>query len=152
MKKIFKKLLMIGVITPVFTASATCSVSLDAIYFGNYNPFKDTDVLSSSKASVTCSAPTSYTLKMRTGTSGNVYYRYMTNTIYPEKNTPLRYGLFLDSARSIVWGDGTGITQVFQGSTNEGVPDNIVIYGKIYKLQNVYKGSYAESVIMELDY
>ena len=147
-----KKILMALIFSPILGASANCSVSMDPIYFGNYNPFSGADVLSSSRIYVMCDSKISYVIRVRTGDSGTPLFRNMTNMIYPEKNTPLKYSLFVDSGRSIIWGDGTGVTQFHQATTSPNVSENVVIYGKIYKSQNVYKGSYRDTIMIDLEY
>lgn len=65
----------------------------------------------------------------------------------------LRYNLYLDSSRTTVWGDGTGGTRVY---SDRAQPNNhtvtVPVFGRIYGAQDVGAGSYADSLIVTLDF
>lgn len=65
----------------------------------------------------------------------------------------LAYQLYLDAARTTVWGDGTGGTSRF-GPYHPSVdtPTEVPIYGRIPAGQNVGAGSYSDTVVVTISY
>ena len=65
----------------------------------------------------------------------------------------LRYNVFLDPQRQIVWGDGTGGTQVL---TEHAKPNNkevvIPVYGRVGAAQDVRAGRYTDSLVVTIDF
>jgi spore coat protein U-like protein len=68
----------------------------------------------------------------------------------------LSYNLYLDSARTLVWGDGTAGTQTYSVAninTNPSVTVNPTIYAQIPGLQQSTKvGNYSDTIVMTLNY
>lgn len=64
----------------------------------------------------------------------------------------LAYNLYLDAARTVVWGDGTGGSSAYgpvhpaEGSTT------LTIYGRIPAGQHVAAGSYSDTVTVTLQF
>jgi spore coat protein U-like protein len=85
-----------------------------------------------------------YTIRLTSG-PGSFVARQMQHLTLPGE--VLRYNLFQDAARSLVWGDGTAGTVVVTGQfafpppNQETVPP-IPIYGRIPADQNVVPGTY----------
>lgn len=63
----------------------------------------------------------------------------------------LQYNLYLDSAHTIVWGDGTGLTQTLTGVAL-GAQDILQVYGRVFALQPVGVGAYADTVTVTVEY
>lgn len=143
-----KHLILACLINPILLASAACNVSIGTLSFGSYNPFLNIDILSSANINVQCSEDKAFTIKIKPNSSGNLY-REMNNIVYPDVNTTLKYGVYLDVGRTSIWSDGSGYTSYYSGS---GLVSNIVMYGALYKLQNVYKGSYSDILNVEISY
>ncbi len=65
----------------------------------------------------------------------------------------LNYNLYLDAARTTIWGDGTGGTQVY---SNANPPNNtnvtVTIYGRIPASQDVSAGSYTNTVTATINF
>lgn len=65
----------------------------------------------------------------------------------------LEYQLYLDAARSTVWGDGTGGTSHFGPyHPSADTPTSVPIYGRIPAGQNAGAGSYSDTVVVTLSY
>ena len=60
----------------------------------------------------------------------------------------LSYNLYLDAARTTIWGDGTGGTQTFFNHNPQGNNRDIVIpiYGRVPAGQDVGAGTYTNTV------
>lgn len=143
-----KKLLLLILMCSVNVASANCLFNVSNLDFGNYHsPYQRTDVLSSSPIGVMCdnlSSGNTLTIKMYQGQSSN-YNRYLSNG-----KDNLYYNLYLDSARSVVWGDGTNGTSVYNGAINQNT--NVMIFSSIFKKQNISPGMYQDSIVFEMSF
>jgi spore coat protein U-like protein len=66
----------------------------------------------------------------------------------------LFYNLFLDAARTIVWGDGTGGTQFYFSQNPQPNNQNISvpIYGRMPALQDVKVGNYGDTITVTLNF
>jgi spore coat protein U-like protein len=63
----------------------------------------------------------------------------------------LDYNLYRDSARTEVWGDGTGSTAIHAG-VGTGIPVQFNLYGRISGRQNVRADIYNDSVIVTVEW
>jgi spore coat protein U-like protein len=60
------------------------------------------------------------------------------------------YNLYLDAARTVVWGDGSAGTSVYRVRPVSGRTFSVPIYGRIPPRQNVRAGRYSDVVIVTL--
>jgi spore coat protein U-like protein len=60
---------------------------------------------------------------------------------------PLNYNLYLDAARTQVWGNGTSGTSTHSNSNFALFPVVVPIYARIFAGQNVTVGSYSDTVV-----
>jgi spore coat protein U-like protein len=60
------------------------------------------------------------------------------------------YNLYLDAARTVVWGDGSAGTSVYRVRPVSGRTVSVPIYGRIPPRQNVRAGRYSDVVIITL--
>ena len=163
MKKLLIPLLAAVAMTVPLPASAllclvcSCTVSTTAVAFGLYAPLSAPPNLSTGNISVSCTATASvlvnYTIDLGTGNSSSYSPRLMGSG-----SNRLGYNLFTDSARTSVWGNGTGGTgrivsgdiplTLFTGSTV-----NYPVYGRIPGSQKtVPPGSYNDAVQVTVTY
>lgn len=157
-------LLVIAGIMPLesFAANGTCTVSATPHAFGSYSPLSASPVDSTATISVTCVGITilflvtldvDYTINLSKGGAGSYSPRYMSLL-----TNHLTYNLYTDSARSIVWGDGTGGTSTKTGSIHgtgllfTSVTDNHTIYGRIPGSQNISAGAYTDIITVTVNY
>jgi spore coat protein U-like protein len=65
----------------------------------------------------------------------------------------LTYNLYLDAARTIVWGDGSGGSQMYLSNNPPKSADvQLTVYGKIDSFQDVSAGSYADTVTVTVNF
>lgn len=123
--------------------STTCTASATGVAFGTYDPFSSAPLDSTGSISVTCSSSTSYTIALSAG-QGSFATRTLTSGVHP-----LAYNLYTDVLRTTVWGDGSGPTATVAGS---GTSASFNVYGRVPALQNAYVGSYADTIVVTVNF
>jgi spore coat protein U-like protein len=123
--------------------SATCTVSTPGVNFGSYDVFSNQNLDSTGNISVICDIGVSYTIFLSPG-GGSYASRSMAGGVHR-----LSYNLYTDPSRTSVWGDGSGGTSIAGGSA---IPANHPVYGRIPARQNVYVGSYSDSITVTLNF
>lgn len=136
------------------TVNANCLVSATALNFGTYVPTAgDMDV--NSTVSVRCTRNTPFTVALDDGTTagGSFAQRLMTNGA-----DTLEYNLYTATARSVVWGDDTGSTDMVAG-TGAGLAvanaQTLTVYGRLFDSvtnQAAPAGSYADTITVTVTY
>ncbi|KPF70416.1 hypothetical protein IP84_01385 [beta proteobacterium AAP99] len=117
------------------TASVTkvCTVSATTLAFGSYDPSSGTALDQTSTINVRCTRNTPFTVALNTGGTGGTFTNRVMRDAAPTPNT-LNYNLFTTSARTTVWGDGTGTTGTMPGvGAGMGVPNTVAltVFGRI---------------------
>jgi spore coat protein U-like protein len=130
-------------------AEAACTVSATGVSFGTYNVFTTTATTSTATVTYRCgSADHNILISISTGSSGT----YVARTLNRSTET-LSYNLYLDSAFATVWGDGSGMTGVYQKSNPPNNSDvALTVYGRITAQQDVTVGSYSDTVIATVNF
>ena len=123
--------------------SATCSVSTIGVNFGSYDVFSNANSDGAGSVSVGCDAAAAYSIAISSG-NGSYASRWMASGAHQ-----LVYNLYRDASRSTIWGDGTGGSAVVSGS---GTGATHTVYGRIPSRQNVYAGSYSDSIVVIVTY
>lgn len=130
----------------------TCQiVRIDAVFFGLYDPFYNGHTDSTGAVVFRCSdvQPTdSVVVEIDRGGSGTFSPRKMSGGSWD-----LVYNLYLDAARTVVWGDGTSGTGRYGPSLppeNEDV--TVTIYGRAPSRQNLGAASYQDDLVVTLVY
>lgn len=131
-----------------------CYIAVNSMAFGSYDVFNPIHTDSEGSIVVTCDrsgGPQSVAVTIAIGpsaTTGLVSNRAMK---MGGGNEAFAYNLFLDAARTAVWGDTPGVNTFSQtvsppnkGSTQITVP----IFGRIPAGQDVRVGSYSDSVVV----
>lgn len=89
-----------------------------------------------------------YTIELSTGSSGSYHGRIMRFA-----GNQLPYQLFLDSARTVIWGDGTGATGVISGTLPQGQKVvTLTVYGRVYGGTTSVPGTYTDAIALTVDY
>ncbi len=132
-------------------ADIRCSIEgVTSVSFSDYNVFETSPKDGQGSVTYSCRGVGQRTVSidLSSGFSGLFNPRRMTSS-----RGVLPYNLFLDPACTTIWGDGTG------GSSRYGPlspPNNtavvVLIYGRIPPRQDVAPGSYADSVILTLNF
>lgn len=135
--------------------AASCQVSASDLVFGSYSANSATDVDTTATIAVQgCvddgSGPAvSYTIEIGPGVAGDFAGRAMRGP-----GGDLRYNVYADAARQLVWGDGTGGSVTVSNAlllplTAAGTH---VAYGRIPARQSVEAGSYADTLTITISY
>ena len=142
------RLLVATVVLCVLSASKTsaapsCTISATSVNFASYNVFNPSATDSAGTITINCNnSAHNIVVTLSKGASATFNPRTMTKGA-----EALNYNLFLDAARSSVWGDGTGGTSTY---TNSNPPNNtdivITVYGRVSAGQDVTAGAYSDTV------
>lgn len=144
-----KRLLFLGIglawLAAAHPAKAqSCTISTRAnVVFGNYSVYTATPVTATGRIRINCNnATNSVIVDLSRGNAPTFIPRYMLKGI-----EQLTYNLYLDAARTTIWGDNTGGTSHY-GPTNPPNGSNVTlrIYGQITALQDVSAGAYTDSI------
>jgi spore coat protein U-like protein len=147
------------VAAPVIAAgTVSCSVSATGLSFGSYDVFAASPITSTTTLSVTCTltaggtTTVNYAIALSPGSSSTFVQRQMKNG-----GNALGYNLYSDSARTTVWGDGTGSTQTVSGSmqvkpATPTLTNNFTVYGSVPALQDAAVGAYSDNITITLTY
>lgn len=127
---------------------AGCIINVSNLNFGTYqSPYQYSDILSSGNINLSCDSSSngnSVGIKLSSGQSEN-FDRYLTNG-----HDKLNYNLYLDNNRSVIFGDGSNGTSMYNGTLSSN--NNINIFAKVPKNQNVSPGNYQDNIIFEVTF
>ncbi|HXE80604.1 MAG TPA: spore coat U domain-containing protein [Vicinamibacterales bacterium] len=129
---------------------AACTVSATGVSFGSYDILSPTPDDSTGSIVILCSpGDKNIQVSLSTGSSGTYTARTLVNG-----SDVLLYNLYSDAARTVVWGDGTGGTSVLliPNWTGGRKPKTYVIYGRMPAQQNAAAGTYADSIVVTVDF
>jgi spore coat protein U-like protein len=133
---------------------STCTVATTGITFPAYASPGSANSDSTGDVAVTCTATLlagtgSYTIAISTGSGAFTNRTLISGTHF------LNYNLYTDSARSIVWGDGTGGTQTVSDSyliLLTPTTRHYTAYGRVPGSQNKPAGTYTDTVTVTVTY
>ena len=126
--------------------AAKCTIATTPIAFGTYNVFSSAPVDSVGSLLFDGSGTNNVSIAISQGQSGSFQPRALRSG-----SESLYYNLFLDAARSTVWGNGSGGTQTYV--TDPGKDDvSVTIYGRIPPQQDVTFGAYGDSVTVTINF
>jgi spore coat protein U-like protein len=140
---------------PARALLANCNVNATSVSFGAYNVFNPSPTDATGQVTVSCtglvlSLSVSYQIQLSPGSSGS----FAARTLVSGANL-LSYNLYRDAARTSIWGDGSSGTSTVNDGYSLGlftVIRNYNVYGRIPALQNAVAGSYADSIIVTVNY
>jgi spore coat protein U-like protein len=127
-----------------------CSVTpLGSINFGSYDVFSTIPLDSTGTIQILCdrTQPNVVIFIGPSSNSGGFNPRKMIRT---GSTDLLSYNLYTDAGRTLTWGDGTGGTSDVTQKVLKNTPLNVTIFGRIPASQNVYVGSYGETVTVTI--
>lgn len=131
-------------------AVLSCTIqSAPPMAFGNYNPLLFTNLDAQTSINITCTGTGSELMETRLGpgVSGTMGARVMRNG-----TASLSYGLYTNSARTIIWGDGTAGTSFPIDRIRRFSNITYQVYGRIPPRQNVPVGPYSDTVVIQVDW
>jgi spore coat protein U-like protein len=144
---------LIGVALLCATANAAnCTVSSTGVSFGSYNALSSSMGDTAGRVTIICSGTqsehVSYTLSLTRPAEQTEGH-----TLRGVGHT-LRYGLFLNSARTVRWGDGTRGTSEIKDSMdliNGRGLQSYVIYGQMPSRQiEASEGTYTDTIVVTM--
>ncbi|MEP7124646.1 MAG: spore coat U domain-containing protein [Byssovorax sp.] len=131
-------------------ATTSCSfTTVVGVAFGTYDVFSTSPLDSTGSVTVLCTGvgpSDTIVIDMSRGNASSFGPRQMLRG-----GTALDYNLFLDAARTTVWGDGTSGTSHY-GPTMppSGVGLTVPIYGRIPARQNAAAGAYSDTLVVTI--
>jgi len=145
-----KLLLCLLVLAAVHSAANAqyCRVQvLQDVSFGNYDPLQSGNLDAAGLLRMRCSpSAVNVSVKIGTGLGGGYQPRYMQSG-----SNQLGYNLYLDAARTVVWGDGTsGTDYLFLNNLRNWI--SVSIYGRSPLGQSVAPGSYSDTVVVTIEW
>ena len=73
--------------------------------------------------------------------------------MFGPQGTELDYNLYLDATRRSIWGSGQGYTEAYVDSKPpKDTPVTVVVYGRIFRNQDVPAGQYSDVVIATIHF
>ncbi|MDO9053190.1 MAG: spore coat U domain-containing protein [Gallionella sp.] len=149
-----KMILGVILLSVPLSSQANCTLAIENFAFGAYSPASYTPLEAAGNIAVSCDGGVgpdiSYTLAINAGSSGSFVSRKMIYGPYA-----LNYNLYLNAARTTIWGDGnvgTGIVVDGYASIAGKNVRNYTVYGRIPVSQAVPPGAYNDSLIVTLTY
>jgi len=127
--------------------ASSCEVTTGALDFGTIGAALGAPVDASAAIDVRCTSGTPYRVTLGAGTGPAVTgpaARQMRNL-----GATLRYGLFLDPARSQPWGESLGESRAGTGS---GAAQRYTVFGRIFGNQQAEVGVYSDAVVVTIAY
>jgi spore coat protein U-like protein len=130
-------------------ADAACTVSATGVNFGGYSVFATTATTSTGTVTYNCgNADHNIRIDLSAGSSGTYTARTLAGS-----TESLSYNLYMDSAFSTVWGDGSGTTGEYQkGNPPNGTDVIVTVYGRITAQQDVSVGSYTDTIVATVNF
>ena len=132
------------------TVTENCVVSTTPVAFGNVDVTTGAAVEATGGISVTCTSGTGWSAAadVGSGTNATLASRKMASG-----TDLLNYGLYTDSGRTSLWGDGVGGSTATIDGTGTGSAQAHTIYGRIFASQAALPaGSYADTVTVTVTY
>jgi spore coat protein U-like protein len=130
-------------------AEAACAFAATGVSFGVYDVFAPAPSDSTGTITYRCDPPDkNITISIDGGANGSVANRHLRNG-----TENLSYNLYLDAARSTVWGDGTsGTTTYFIKNPVPNRDTILTIHGRIPAGQDVGVGIYVDTAMVEINF
>lgn len=128
--------------------AVNCKATVTPLVFGTYMPMTTSHLDVTGEVNVRCQAqPGSFSVVLSAGTSGDPLSR----TLVAGVGDILNYNLFLDAARTQVWGDGSPPTFFATGvRTSGGRPTfySFPVYGRVFANQAPNPGAYVDNILV----
>ena len=116
---------------------------MPGINFGFYDPTDSSDLTATTTITVKCRGNIDETLLASTGANSSDFSNRVLRG--GDGDDTLRYQLYVDRARTTVWGDGTGNTSPILVKQN-GAYSYTTIYAVMPAKQDASIGSYADTI------
>jgi spore coat protein U-like protein len=130
-------------------ATPQCNILVaSTLAFGRYDPISPAPLDSSAQLQYRCPPGQPVRISIDAGQSGTFAARELRNGA-----EVLRYNLFLDAARTRVWGDGSGGSSIGPLVVSMAAGVNTAwVFGRIAAGQDVSPGAYADTLSVTLNF
>jgi spore coat protein U-like protein len=145
-------LLAVAVLGAICAArvEAACTITVSSgVSFGTYNIFGGTPLDSTGQLSWRCSFFTFPTVRITLTKGGSTTYNPRRMRSGSET---LNYNLFTDSARTVVWGDGTEGTAAYSRQYPGWGLITVSVYGRVPAAQDAAVGNYTDTVTVVVNF
>lgn len=128
-------------------AAPTCQIAnATPMTFGTYHAGQAGPLDSVGEIDVTCAGAASIQVILGRGISGRESPRELTGG-----GVSIAYNLFLDAARTTIWGDGAEGTQTFMGAVMAAQTLRLPVFGRIFALQaGAPRGTYTDRIVVSV--
>jgi spore coat protein U-like protein len=149
MKIVYLTASVIALVAAAGRAEAACTVSTTSANFGTYDVFSPSANASTATITYRCGAADhDILITLSKGSSSTFTPRTLTNG-----TEVLQYNLYRDAAFSSIWGDGTSGTTTYTIKNPPKSQDVVLtVYGRIPAQQDVAVGSYADALIVTINF
>jgi len=120
-----------------------CTISSTPVAFGTYDTTSPAPLDSTGTIVWSCAIAGPIRIELSAGSAGTFTPRQLT-----QGQSTAAYNLYLDPARTIIWGDGTVGTQAYTGSGTG--PTTVTVYGRVPALQTIAAGAYGDSIVLTI--
>ncbi|TMA59142.1 MAG: spore coat protein U domain-containing protein [Deltaproteobacteria bacterium] len=130
--------------------AGSCSFdSVTGVSFGSYDVFNARATDSTGQVVYQCNGGAhNVTIDLSKGNAGSYSPRYMLNG-----SEQLNYNLYLDAARTQIWGDTTGGTSHYGPiDPPNATPVTVTIYGRVPAGADVSAGAYSDTITVTINY
>lgn len=144
--------------SPAAAQVTTCVGGGLSYSLGLYEAYQSTHLDSGATLVVNCTrrgGPGNATVTISLGpssTSGSIATRQLRAAVGGDL---LDYNFYRDAGRTQIWGDTPGVNTVAQTQhlpNNSTLPFTFTLFGRINALQDVRAGSYADTVVLTIDF
>lgn len=138
-----------GTLEVTATVTENCTLATSPVAFGSVNTLGgNVDAIGGITVTCTADLPWSAAADVGGGSAASFAARAMSDGAGNE----LAYNLYTDIARSTVWGDDSGATDLL-AATGTGVAQNLSVFGRVPGGQtSVPAGSYSDTVNVTVSY
>jgi spore coat protein U-like protein len=123
-----------------FAQALSCTISSTSMDFGTYDTLSPAPLDSTGTITWSCTAVASVTIQLSKGSAPSFTPRTLT-----QGATTAAYNLYLDPARTTIWGDGTAGTQAYTASAAG--PVTVSVFGRVPSQQPIVAGAYSDSIV-----
>ncbi|HTK29302.1 MAG TPA: spore coat U domain-containing protein [Vicinamibacterales bacterium] len=128
--------------------SSACSFSVGQLDFGTYDVFSAAP--NDSTATITykqCLGSAVIQITVSRGTSATFSPRILTSA-----TETLQYNVYMDAARTTIWGDGSGGTSFYTKLTPGNGSVNVTAFGRITAGQDVGAGRFTDTLTVVMNF
>lgn len=157
-------LTLLALLTPLAPPRARaavldCTVSATSVAFGTYVPMQPGALIGTGTMTAICTVNShrnTLTVDLSAGVSGSFTTRTMTTTVGTTTYL-LNYNLYQDPANTVIWGDGTGGSQVdtvtiTRHGGNNTITTNLTVYGAVAPAQDPAPGIYTDRITVTVNF